>query len=169
MMLSRVERLPADLMYSSRLASPAASRRACSLTKARATWHRAAADSAAWRVQATVASDLVTRYQATQSVHLPSLCGPLTGEAKLLVLSLQLVRRVERWSTLPSRQSLEASLDPRDFEFVEGPGVWQAADHKNSTEWIYQLSADDLVELEAAVLAAQKSEKETKVSIVLTN
>lgn len=61
------------------------------------------------------------------------------------------------------RESLEASFDPAGFAPSTGPGAWYAADYRDSQEWIYHFSDEDLAELEAAVLAAQQSGKETKV------
>ena len=54
-------------------------------------------------------------------------------------------------------------MQPGKFELVDGPGAWTAADHKHSQDWVYQLTPQDLSELEAGVLSAQKSGKATKV------
>jgi hypothetical protein len=44
---------------------------------------------------------------------------------------------------------------------IAGPQVWTGAELANSTEWIYQLSASDVQETEAALRACQECKLDT--------
>ena len=54
-----------------------------------------------------------------------------------------------------------ASVHP--FTPVAGPSAWYADQYKNNTEYVYNLSTEDVTELDAAVAAVVKSGKNIQV------
>ena len=52
------------------------------------------------------------------------------------------------------------------FTSVIGPSAWYADQYKNSSEHIYDLSPQDLAELDAAVAAVLQSSKDIQASLV---
>ena len=49
------------------------------------------------------------------------------------------------------------------FTPVQSPAAWYADDYRDSDAWIYRLTADDLAELEAAVVAVEASGADVQV------
>lgn len=54
------------------------------------------------------------------------------------------------------------------FTPVLGPSAWYAEEYRNSNEHVYDLSAQDLAELNAAVAAVSLSGKDIQVTSTLT-
>ena len=107
--------------------------------------------SARWTLLTTLAACLL---QLTQRLLAPTgLFAGVWSSSALLTASVS-------WG---DRQAAEAPANFHQFAPVEGPAAWRAADYRDSQDWIYHFSTEDIRELEAAVAAAQRSGKRTQV------
>ena len=75
------------------------------------------------------------------------------------------------WVALLTLALVCSNATVHPFTPVTGPSVWYADQYKHNTEYIYDLSSEDVAELDAAVAAVTRSEKDiqdaTKQDFVL--
>ena len=80
------------------------------------------------------------------------------------ILSLSAVDVVLTGADIELRResSVQGSIT-EPFTPVQSPAAWYAADYRDSNEWIYRLTSEDLAELEAAVAEVEASGADVQV------
>jgi len=51
---------------------------------------------------------------------------------------------------------------------LDSPAAWRASDLRKNTDWLYQLSEEDITELESAISHAKATGKAIEVSCFVT-